>query len=235
MKWDDIKGLSEVKKILNETIVLPTLRPDIFNGLYAPSKGILLYGPPGTGKTLLAKAVATECKSTFFSISASTLTSKWMGEGEKLMRGLFALALEKAPSVIFFDEIDSIMGARGGNEHEASRRMKTEFLVQFDGVSGAAQSDSKNLLVLAATNRPQDLDEAALRRLTRRIYIPLPDKEAREAIIQHQISKVNHDVDEDGFNQILSMCEGYSCADMQALIKEAAMQPVRELPPDQLL
>lgn len=138
VKWDDIKGLAEVKKVLNETIVLPTMRPDIFSGLYAPSKGILLYGPPGTGKTLLAKAVATECKSTFFSISASTLTSKWMGEGEKLMRGLFAMALEKAPSVIFFDEIDSIMGARGGNEHEASRRLKTEFLVQFDGVSGAA-------------------------------------------------------------------------------------------------
>ena len=138
VKWEDIKGLAEVKKVLNETIVLPTLRPDIFSGLYAPSKGILLYGPPGTGKTLLAKAVATECKSTFFSISASTLTSKWMGEGEKLMRGLFAMALEKAPSVIFFDEIDSIMGARGGNEHEASRRLKTEFLVQFDGVSGAA-------------------------------------------------------------------------------------------------
>lgn len=89
IKWEDIKGLSDVKKVLNETIVLPTMRPDIFQGLYAPSRGILLYGPPGTGKTLLAKAIATECKSTFFSISASTLTSKWMGEGEKLMRGLF--------------------------------------------------------------------------------------------------------------------------------------------------
>lgn len=150
--WDDIKGLTDVKKILNETIVLPQLRPDIFSGLYAPSKGILLYGPPGTGKTMLAKAIATECKSTFFSISASTLTSKWMGEGEKLMRGLFQMALDKAPSVIFMDEIDSIMGARGGNEHEASRRLKTEFLVQFDGVS--AQQESKSLLVLAATNRP---------------------------------------------------------------------------------
>jgi len=183
--WEDIKGLSEVKKVLHETIVLPSLRPDLFSGLYAPSKGILLYGPPGTGKTLLAKAVATECKSTFFSISASTLTSKWMGEGEKLMRGLFAMALEKAPSVIFFDEIDSIMGARGGNEHEASRRLKTEFLVQFDGVNN--QMEGKNMLVLAATNRPWDLDEAALRRLTRRIYIPLPDSEAREAIIDSKI------------------------------------------------
>lgn len=235
VKWDDIAGLVEVKKILNETIVLPTLRPDIFSGLYAPSKGILLYGPPGTGKTLLAKAVATECKSTFFSISASTLTSKWMGEGEKLMRGLFALALEKAPSVIFFDEIDSIMGSRGGNEHEASRRLKTEFLVQFDGVSGAVQSEGKNLLVLAATNRPQDLDEAALRRLTRRIYIPLPDYDARKAIIESKISKINHEIDENGINEVIKMTNGYSCADMQAMIKEAAMQPVRELPPDELL
>jgi SpoVK/Ycf46/Vps4 family AAA+-type ATPase len=112
--WNDIKGLEEVKKILNETIVLPTLRPEIFKGLLSPSKGILLYGPPGNGKTMLAKAIATECKSTFFNCSASTLTSKWMGEGEKLMKCLFALAYEKAPAVIFIDEIDSIMGARGG-------------------------------------------------------------------------------------------------------------------------
>lgn len=112
--WNDIKGLEDVKKILNETIVLPTLRPEIFKGLLSPSKGILLYGPPGNGKTMLAKAIATECKSTFFNCSASTLTSKWMGEGEKLMKCLFALAYEKAPAVIFIDEIDSIMGARGG-------------------------------------------------------------------------------------------------------------------------
>jgi SpoVK/Ycf46/Vps4 family AAA+-type ATPase len=127
--WDDIKGLSDVKKILNETIVLPTLKPEIFKGLLAPSKGILLYGPPGNGKTMLAKAIATECKSTFFSCSASTLTSKFMGEGEKLMKTLFTLAYDKAPSVVFIDEIDSIMGARGGQEHEASRRWKTEFLI----------------------------------------------------------------------------------------------------------
>ena len=178
--WDDIKGLADVKRTLNETIVLPILKPEIFKGLLSPSKGILLYGPPGNGKTMLAKAIATECKSTFFNCSASTLTSKWMGEGEKLMKCLFALAAERAPSVIFIDEIDSIMGARGGQEHEASRRLKTEFLIQFDGVNSASE---KCILVLAATNRPQDLDEAALRRFTRRIMMPLPDAPAREALI----------------------------------------------------
>jgi len=135
VKWGDIKGLEEIKKIITETIIMPRLRPDIFKGLLAPSKGILMYGPPGTGKTLLAKAIATECGSTFFNCSASTLTSKWMGEGEKLMKALFTLANERSPAVIFIDEIDAIMGARGGEEHEASRRLKTEFLVQFDGVN----------------------------------------------------------------------------------------------------
>lgn len=194
VSWDDIQGLADVKSILNETIVLPALKPEFFSGIRAPSRGILLYGPPGNGKTMLAKAIASECKSTFFNCSASSLMSKWMGEGEKIMRALFYLAAEKAPAVIFIDEIDSIMGARGGNEHEASRRLKTEFLIQFDGVSSAAASE-KQLLVLAATNRPFDLDEAALRRLTRRIYLPLPDKVARQAIIESKLKGVKHQIE----------------------------------------
>ena len=106
--FEDIKGLAKVKQAINESIILPALRPEIFTGIRAPTKGILLYGPPGNGKTLLAKAVASECKSTFFSISASSLMSKWLGEGEKLMRGLFTLAREKSPSVIFFDAFLSL-------------------------------------------------------------------------------------------------------------------------------
>lgn len=162
--WDDVKGLSDVKKVLNETIIYPQKRPDLFEGIRAPVKGILFYGPPGNGKTMLAKAVASECDCTFINISASTLMSRYLGEGEKLMRGLFTLAEERAPTVIFFDEIDALLSTRNANEHEASRRMKTEFLVQLDG----AGSSTDNILVLAATNRPFDLDSAALRRLPKR-------------------------------------------------------------------
>jgi len=175
IKWTDIQGLKKVKMALIENIVYPQMRPDIFTGLREPTRGILLYGPPGNGKTMLAKAVATECQSTFFSISASTLMSKWVGESEKLMRTLFALAAVYSPSIIFIDEIDSMLSARSSSENEAARRVKTEFLIQLDGVGSA----KARTLVIGATNRPFDLDEAALRRLTKRVYIGLPDKEAR--------------------------------------------------------
>lgn len=157
-------GLDQVKRTLHEMIIYPNLHPHLFKGLRAPSRGLLLFGPPGNGKTLIAKAVATEAKMTFFSVSAATLTSKWIGEGEKTVRALFAVAKFHQPSFIFIDEIDAILSSRSSEEHESTRRLKNEFLTQF---GGALDSADVRVTVMGATNRPQDLDEAARRRLVR--------------------------------------------------------------------
>ena len=132
--FDDISGLEGVKAILHEITVAPSLNPALFTGLRAPAKGVLFFGPPGNGKTLLAKAVATECKAHFISISASSITSKYVGESEKHIRSLFSLARKLQPCIIFIDEIDSMLTSRRANENDAARRLKTEFLVQMDGV-----------------------------------------------------------------------------------------------------
>ena len=129
VQWGDINGLLDVKQLLLENIIYPSLRPDMFTGLREPTRGLLLYGPPGNGKTMIAKAVATECQSTFFNVSASSLMSKWVGDSERLMRHLFGLAAIYSPSIIFIDEIDSMLTARSSSENEAARRVKTEFLV----------------------------------------------------------------------------------------------------------
>ncbi|PHH58566.1 hypothetical protein CDD81_5209 [Ophiocordyceps australis] len=218
--WTDIAGLEIAKNALRETVVYPFLRPDLFMGLREPARGMLLFGPPGTGKTMLARAVATESKSTFFSISASSLTSKFLGESEKLVKALFALARALAPSIIFVDEIDSLLSQRSGTgEHEATRRIKTEFLIQWSDLQRAAvgrettdrdreRGDANRVLVLAATNLPWAIDEAARRRFVRRQYIPLPEAD---------IKRLN------------DLTEGFSGSDITALAKDAAMGPLRSL------
>ena len=133
VSWDDVAGLEQAKEALKEAVVLPVKFPQFFTGKRKPWSGFLLYGPPGTGKSYLAKAVATEADSTFFSVSSSDLVSKWLGESEKLVANLFNMARESAPSIIFIDEIDSLCSARGEGESEAARRIKTEFLVQMQG------------------------------------------------------------------------------------------------------
>lgn len=218
--WDDVAGLDIAKNALKEAVVYPFLRPDLFMGLREPARGMLLFGPPGTGKTMLARAVATESKSTFFAISASSLTSKWLGESEKLVRALFTLAKALAPSIIFVDEIDSLLSSRGGaTEHESTRRVKTEFLIQWSDLQRAAagkaqtdkekqEGDASRVLVLAATNLPWAIDEAARRRFVRRQYIPLPEGHVRATQLRTLLSHQKHNLREDEIEALVKLSDG---------------------------
>ncbi|XP_056148031.1 fidgetin-like protein 1 [Lampris incognitus] len=224
--WDDIAGLEFAKVTIKEIVVWPMLRPDIFTGLRGPPKGILLFGPPGTGKTLIGKCIACQSGATFFSISASSLTSKWVGEGEKMVRALFAIARCHQPAVIFIDEIDSLLSQRTDGEHDSSRRIKTEFLVQLDGAATAAED---RILVVGATNRPQEIDEAARRRLAKRLYIPLPEAAARKQIVVNLMVCEKHKLREEELESIVTGTEGFSGADMTQLCREAALGPIRSI------
>lgn len=224
--WDDIAGLEFAKTTIKEIVVWPMLRPDIFTGLRGPPKGILLFGPPGTGKTLIGKCIACQSGATFFSISASSLTSKWVGEGEKMVRALFAIARCHQPAVIFIDEIDSLLSQRTDGEHDSSRRIKTEFLVQLDGAATAADD---RILVVGATNRPQEIDEAARRRLAKRLYIPLPEAAARWQIVTNLMSREKNQLGEAELERVVTATEGFSGADMTHLCKEAALGPIRSI------
>lgn len=238
--WSDVAGLEPAKSALKETVVYPFLRPDLFMGLREPARGMLLFGPPGTGKTMLARAVATESKSVFFAISASSLTSKYLGESEKLVRALFALAKALAPSIIFVDEIDSLLGSRGGSsEHEATRRIKTEFLIQWSDLQKAAAGredkkdgvggDATRVLVLAATNTPWAIDEAARRRFVRRQYIPLPEPFVREQQLRTLLAAQKHSLSDRELKALVELTDNFSGSDITALAKDAAMGPLRSL------
>ncbi|XP_027340684.1 protein SUPPRESSOR OF K(+) TRANSPORT GROWTH DEFECT 1 isoform X2 [Abrus precatorius] len=234
VKWNDVAGLESAKQALQEAVILPVKFPQFFtvdpmtetmHSKRRPWRAFLLYGPPGTGKSYLAKAVATEAESTFFSVSSSDLVSKWMGESEKLVSNLFQMARESAPSIIFIDEIDSLCGQRGeGNESEASRRIKTELLVQMQGVG---HNDQK-VLVLAATNTPYALDQAIRRRFDKRIYIPLPDLKARQHMFKVHLGDTPHNLTESDFEYLASRTEGFSGSDISVCVKDVLFEPVRK-------
>uniref|UniRef100_A0A7S1WY84 Vesicle-fusing ATPase n=1 Tax=Tetraselmis chuii TaxID=63592 RepID=A0A7S1WY84_9CHLO len=216
VKWDDVAGLEGAKEALNKAVILPIQFPQFFTGARKPWSGILLYGPPGTGKSYLAKAIATEADSTFFAVSSSDLVSTWMGDSEKLVSQLFALARERAPSIVFIDEIDSLCSARGDSgESEAARHIKTEFLVQMQGVG----KGDKRVLVLGATNMPHNLDQAVRRRFDKRIYIPLPEAPARSAMLKIHLKDTPHNLRKEDFDMLGAKLEGFSGSDCAALVR----------------
>ncbi|KAG8913304.1 Vacuolar protein sorting-associated protein 4 [Tulasnella sp. 408] len=225
VKWDDVAGLEGAKDALKEAVILPIKFPHLFTGKRTPWRGILLYGPPGTGKSYLAKAVATEAKSTFFSVSSSDLVSKWMGESERLVKQLFQMARESKPSIVFIDEVDSLCGTRGEGESEASRRIKTEFLVQMNGVG----HDDTGVLVLGATNIPWQLDNAIKRRFEKRIYIPLPGAEARKRMFELNVGTTPCELSSQDYRHLAERTDGYSGSDIAIVVRDALMQPVRKV------
>ena len=224
VKWDDVAGLEGAKSALKEAVILPAKFPQLFTGTRRPWKGILLYGPPGTGKSYLAKAVATEAESTFFSVSSSDLVSKWQGESEKLVKNLFEMARKRKPAILFIDEIDSLCGARGEGESESSRRIKTEFLVQMQGVGHSHDG----ILVLGATNTPWSLDPAMRRRFEKRIYIALPEEEARARMFKIHMGDTKCNLGDNEYDRLGIMAHGYSGSDISVTVREALMQPLRE-------
>jgi len=239
VQWTSIAGLEQAKSLLEEAVVLPLMMPEYFTGIRKAWKGVLMFGPPGTGKTMLAKAVAAQCETSFFNVSAASMASKYRGDSEKLVRILFEMARFYAPTTIFFDEIDALGSKRGEGEHEASRRVKAELLVQMDGVSSASSTGAdegnpdeapekpKQVTVLAATNRPWDLDEALRRRLEKRIYIPLPSVEGRKQLFDICFKDVTLGEDVQ-MPDLLKKTEGYSGADVTLVCREAAMMGFRK-------
>lgn len=227
MEFNSIGGLESIKQALFELVILPLKRPQLFSHgkLLGPQKGVLLYGPPGTGKTMLAKAIAKESGAVFINVRISNLMSKWFGDAQKLVAAVFSLAHKLQPAIIFIDEVDSFLGQRRTTDHEALTNMKTEFMALWDGFT---TDQNARVMVLAATNRPSELDEAILRRLPQAFEIGLPDRRERVEILK--VILKDESVDEDiDFDHIAGLCDGYAGSDLLELCKKAAYFPIRDL------
>ncbi|KAF7459001.1 ATPase, AAA family protein [Cryptosporidium felis] len=218
----DVIGLNSIKKMLRDKIINPIQRPDLHVGLHSAPRGILLFGPPGTGKTMLAKWIASECKASFYDVSPGSIMSKFYGETENIIKALFVVSEYSSPSIIFIDEIDSLFGKRTSKDDENSIRLKNQFLQMIDGV----QSDmSKIVVVIGATNRPDILDDAALRRLSKRVLVPLPDLSCRIEQIRHILENNTHggcQITEEQLETIAKETNGWNGSDIRNLCIKAA-------------
>ncbi|KAF3767830.1 AAA-domain-containing protein [Cryphonectria parasitica EP155] len=231
VSFDDIGGLEDIIEEVKESVIYPLTMPHLYSHaaplLSAPS-GVLLYGPPGCGKTMLAKAVAHESGASFINLHISTLTEKWYGDSNKLVRAVFSLARKLEPAIIFIDEIDAVLGTRRSNEHEASGMVKAEFMTLWDGLTSSnAAGVPSRICVLGATNRIHDIDEAILRRMPKKFPVPLPSKDQRRRILQLVLQGTKRDPEFD-LNYIAQVTAGMSGSDIKEACRDAAMVPMRE-------
>ncbi|RUS28164.1 P-loop containing nucleoside triphosphate hydrolase protein [Jimgerdemannia flammicorona] len=225
--FDQIGGLDPIIQDLKESVIFPLRYPQLFtsaSGLLGAPKGVLLYGPPGCGKTMLAKALARESNATFINLHISTLTDKWFGESNKLVSALFSLARKLQPSIVFIDEIDSFLRERRSNDHEITGMMKAEFMSLWDGLT---TGEDTRILVLGATNRPNDIDQAILRRMPKRFAIRLPSETQRRGILEIMLKDINLDPSLD-MDDLVRRTAGCSGSDLKEVCRNAAMIPVRE-------
>lgn len=232
MTFEDIGGLANIISELKESVIYPLTMPHLYTShsslLSAPS-GVLLYGPPGCGKTMLAKALAHESGATFINLHISTLTEKWYGDSNKLVNAVFSLAGKLQPSIVFIDEIDAVLGTRRSGEHEASGMVKAEFMTLWDGLTSAtAEGKAQRILVLGATNRIQDIDEAILRRMPKRFAVSLPDASQRLRIFGLVLKDIRVDKDNFDLEYLVRVTAGCSGSDIKEICRDAAMVPVRD-------
>ncbi|KAL2206645.1 AAA-domain-containing protein [Sarocladium strictum] len=230
--FDDIGGLDAIIEELKESVIYPLTMPHLYSHtaplLSAPS-GVLLFGPPGCGKTMLAKAVAKESGASFINLHISTMTEKWYGDSNKIVRAVFSLARKMQPSIIFIDEIDAVLGTRRSGEHEASGMVKAEFMTLWDGLTSANASGMPDqIVVLGATNRINDIDEAILRRMPKKFPVPLPGRAQRRRILQLILQGCKKDPEEFDVEYVSNLTAGMSGSDIKEACRDAAMAPVRE-------
>ncbi|KPI99767.1 ATPase family AAA domain-containing protein 1-A [Papilio xuthus] len=230
VNWKDIAGLDHLIQELRETVILPIQKRELFadSRLTQPPKGVLLHGPPGCGKTLIAKATAKEANMSFINLDVSLLTDKWYGETQKLAAAVFSLAVKLQPCIVFIDEIESFLRTRTQHDHEATAMMKTQFMSLWDGL---ITDNNCTVIIMGATNRPQDLDKAIQRRMPATFHVPMPSEMQRERILQLILRSepVANDID---YRRLASATEGFSGSDLHELCRQAAVYRVRELARD---
>jgi len=230
--FDDIGGLDAIIEEIREAVIYPLTMPHLYahaGSLLSAPSGVLLFGPPGCGKTMLAKALAHESGAAFINLHISTMTEKWYGDSNKIVRAVFSLARKMQPAIIFIDEIDALLGTRRSGEHEASGMVKAEFMTLWDGLTSSDSAGKPaQICVLGATNRINDIDEAILRRMPKKFPVPLPGREQRRKILQLLLRDSKMDPDNFDIDYVAKVTAGMSGSDLKEVCRDAAMAPVRE-------